>query len=603
MAIIGGAVLAGLGSDGLLTSLGLRSASAPGAGTYVLDRATRGPFVISLNVQGHLDSRRNATLSCQVEGSTTIISLVPEGTRVKTGDVVCELDASALTEKAKQQEITVTQADAALAQSRESLEIQKTQNESDIAAAELKWKLALLDLDKYEQGEYPQQQKQLSGNVALNEEELLRAQENMDFVKEQVRKGYRTQNDLEAARIAVKQAELKLEGSKEELKVLTEFSFRRTIEELKANAKELERELARVKLKAKSAVTQFEKDVEARDLTASVERERHERFVKQIQACTLRAPQDGEVVYANLSSNSRRGGSDSAAIEEGATVRERQAIINLPDVTQMKVDCRIHESLIGSIRKGLRARIRVDAYPDEIFMGEIATVSSVPMSGSWPNMDLREYATEIVLTESIEKVQRLRPGLTTQVEILVDSRENVLQIPVQAVVGVADKQMVFVLQGRQPQRRDVKVGASNQSHIEILDGVDEGEMVIQNPRSRFAEEIAQLEAKLNTARNEQAAQEATSLEPVPAASPSDTPTPAAEGQGAPRGPGGDPAAFFARIDQNNDGKLTVDEVPERMKERFSSLDADSNGEVTLDEFKKGMANSPGGAGGPPPRAN
>ncbi|MCA9046881.1 MAG: hypothetical protein KDA69_21300, partial [Planctomycetaceae bacterium] len=166
-------------ASALLNSLGLASEEEEGAGEFITEPVIQGPFLVNLNVQGYLDSQRNATLSCQVEGTTTIITLVPEGTLAKEGDVLCELDSSQFKEKAKQQEITVTQAEAALIQAKEQLEIQRNQNDSDIAAAELKWKLAQLDLTKYEQGEFPQQKKQLEGTVVLNKEELVRAEENL----------------------------------------------------------------------------------------------------------------------------------------------------------------------------------------------------------------------------------------------------------------------------------------------------------------------------------------------------------------------------------------------------------------------------------------
>lgn len=581
------------------------SASKATPKNLVLERAIRAPFLISLSVQGNLDSRKNATLTSLVEGTTTIISLVPEGTWVTQGEVVCELDSASLREQAKQQEITFTQAGAALAQSKESLEIQKRQNESDIAASQLAWALAQLDLESFERGQYPQQQKQLSGNVALANEELLRANESYQFTIEQVKKGYRTQNDLEAARLAVKQAELKLQGAKEELTVLTDFTYRRTIAELQANAKEFEMELERVRLKARSALTQVEKDVEAKRLTHDVEKERLDRLQNQIEACTLRAPQDGEVVYANMSSSSRRS-SEPNAIEEGATVRERQAIINLPDITQMKVDCRIHESLIGAIRKGLRCRIRVDAYPDEIYSGEIAHVSSVPMSGSWPNMDLREYATEVHLLDGVDKVRRLRPGLTAQVEVLVDSRPNVLQAPVQSVVTVADRQIAFVFVGDRVERRLVKVGASNQSHLEILDGVAEGERVVLNPRTQFSDEIAALVSEWNAEKSN----DEQLVEPAPVVAPAGMPVgappaaaaaPASAAGGANGNGGGDPAAIFASQDKNGDGKISREEASDRMKARFDELDKDRDGMITLAEFTAGRRPAGRPADGAPAR--
>lgn len=570
----------------------------------VLETARRAPFLVTLNVQGFLDSRKNATLTSMVEGTTTIISIVPEGTWVTQGEVVCELDASTLRESLKQQEITTTQAEAVMATAREKLEIQKTQNESDIAAATLKSELASLDLKKYRDGEFPQQMHQMQGDVAIAQQEEIRANETLLFTAGQVKKGYASQNELDAARVALQQAKLKVRGAVELLDVLQNFTYARTIAELKANADESERELARVRLKSESARTQCEKEQEAAKLTYEVEQEKLMRLKNQIEACTLRAPQDGEVVYASMSSSGGRR-SEPVAIEAGASVRERQAIINLPDVTQMKVDCRIHESLIGSIRKGEQARIRVDAYPDEIYNGEVSHVSSVPMSGSWPNTDLREYQTEVTLTDAIEKVKRLRPGLTSQVEILVDHRENVLQVPIQSVVAVADKQIAFIYTGTAHERRFVKIGNSNQSHIEILEGIDENERVVLNPRTQFGNEIAALEAELNAAkaRNQPAGE--AGLKPLKPAGttegglptggavPADSGPTAGPGAGKPPRAGGRGASlsgrpadgtFFTQLDKDGDGKISPEEAPELIKSRFADLDKDGDGKLSREEM-------------------
>ena len=223
------------------------------------------------------------------------------------------------------------------------------------------------------------------------------------------------------------------------------------------------------------------------------------------------------------------------------------------------------------------------------------------MSGRWPNTDLREYETEIHLTDSLEKIKRLRPGLTSQVEILVDNRANVLQVPVQSVVAVTDQQYVYVLQEDGPVRRRVKVGQSNQSHVEIIEGVDEGERVILNPRSRFEQEIADLEASLSADRDAQEAKanEAVRERPAPAAS-TDTSAKPAAGPGGKGGPGGNPAAFMERFDSDKDGKLSKDELPERMQARFSEIDSDGDGSVSSQEFSKfAAANRPPG-GSPTP---
>ncbi len=455
--------------------------------------AVKGRFRITVNEKGFLDSQHNETLICKVPGSTTIIKIVPEGIRVKKGDIVCELDSSAYEDKARQQEIDVTQAEANLLIAQKNLEIQKTQNESDIELAKLKYKLAELDLEKYKEGELPQQRDKINGQIQLKKEQLARKKESYDFTRRMTKKGYKSQSDLEAERIAVTQAEIDLQVELVNLRVLEDYTAKRKNAQLEADAKEFKRELDRVILKAKAAMSKATAEVEARKLTLAVEKVKLQEWNERIANCILRAPQDGEIVYAK-SSASRRGSSEPEIIE-GATVRERQKIINIPDVTSMKIDAKIHESMISLVRVGQPVTIHADAQPDKVFHGVVAEISSVPLSGSWPNFDIKEYQVAINLTDSKEHVSLLRPGLSAYFEIIVQDREDVLQVPMQSVVQVGRDFYCWVLKGKKLERRKVKVGESNDTEIEILDGIEEGELTVMNPRTKFADEISELEKR------------------------------------------------------------------------------------------------------------
>ena len=81
----------------------------------------------------------------------------------------------------------------------------------------------------------------------------------------------------------------------------------------------------------------------------------------QIEKCIIRAPCDGQVVYANVTNS---WGDKPVVIEAGATVRERQVIIKLPDRNQIQVKARINESKIALVTQGMPATIRLDALPD-----------------------------------------------------------------------------------------------------------------------------------------------------------------------------------------------------------------------------------------------
>lgn len=557
---------------------------------------------MTANERGTIDSVKNSVLTSNVAGTTTILKIVREGTHVKEGDIVVELDASVLTEKVTSQRIKVTQANAALEQAKKQLEIQQQQNLSDIAAADLKLKLAKLDLEKFLKGDFEQQKNELAGQVKLAEQNLARAIDSRDIVKRLAKKGYKTQADLEVEEINVKKTEIDVSVAREKLSLLELYTYTRTLEELEANAREFERELERVKLKAQAALAQAKADLEARELTASVENAELDRLNTQVASCVMRAPQDGQVVYANP----RESRSDQPMIEEGTQIRERQAIINLPDLSSMKVVTRVHESRISLMRPGLGAWVTVDAYPDKRLRAVVEAVGSVPSATSFWNRDIKEYEVVVKIDEPSENVTNLRPGLTAGVEVLVEERPDVLIVPVQSVITVGTHHFAFVANGGRVASRELKIGLSNDRMVEIVDGVAEGDRVVMNPKTHFSTEIADLTSKFGQEKLPEP-QLARRTE-APGAAKGDAKPGAAETAGKPAGPGtaegqpgqrrggpgGDPIAFFKRLDKNTDNNLSEDEFPDPLKSNFSTWDANGDGVVSLDEFQTARKARPAG---------
>ena len=623
-------ILAGA-AVGVLTWQGKIFAHTEEATNLVFEAVTQGPLEIVIKERGNLESAQNSTLVCMVEGEAGvgILEIKEEGKLVKKDEIVVKLDSSKLMNDKQSQEITVEQAAATLKTAETNLEIQEKQNESDKAAAQQKLALAILDLEKYEDGDYKQELKTINGEMKLATEELTRAKDKHKFTQRLVLKGYAKLSEQDADRVAVEKADNSERLAKEKLRVLEDYTYKRQMTELNSNAKEFERELARVALKGEASLAKYKADLSAAKLTYKVEQDKAKKIEGQIEACTIKAPRDGLVVYVNTRAGGFRGGSEPL-IYEGAKVKERQPIINLPDVTNMQVNARIHESKISMVREKLPATIHLDAKAGSTFHGEVAYVSLVSSSGNWPNVNLKEYVTYIKLTDDVEKVSQLKPGLTAEVDILIDRISNVLQAPVQSFVERGGRYFVWQKVNNKVVRKDVKIGKSNELMMEIVEGLNKDDLLVQTPRTVLPREIAALEAEI-PATVESATSGLKVLPPgqVPAGERGGPGSPGegqrGEGQrgggplaggsgpgggGSGRRGGGDPSQFFASLDKDGDGKLTEEEMPERMRERFALMDANKDKSIDKDEFIKGMeafraaggGRGEGRGGGPRPEA-
>jgi HlyD family secretion protein len=119
----------------------------------------RGPLTISVVQRGNLEAKNSVRLRSEIEGRSTILFLEPEGSFVEEGQVVAELDASELKDRLVTQGIAVQNADAAYTKAKSEREIQVSQNDSDLERAKMNLRIAELELEKYDQGDWPQQVK------------------------------------------------------------------------------------------------------------------------------------------------------------------------------------------------------------------------------------------------------------------------------------------------------------------------------------------------------------------------------------------------------------------------------------------------------------
>ena len=200
----------------------------------------------------------------------------------------------------------------------------------------------------------------------------------------------------------------------------------------------------------------------------------------QIDAATIEAERPGLVVYGGSDQGSSRfRSSNQEAIQEGATVRERQPILTIPDMREMAVSVDIHESAVQRVAVGQPAVVHIDAFPDARLTGEVIKVAVVADSAnSFMNPDLKVYPSQVRIEGTHDW---LRPGMSAQVEILVANLEDVVYVPVQAVSYFGSDQVVYVSRGGAVERRVIEVGDFSDSFIEVVSGLEQGEEVLLLP--------------------------------------------------------------------------------------------------------------------------
>ncbi|MED6336051.1 MAG: hypothetical protein VYE81_11690 [Planctomycetota bacterium] len=473
--LVVGAVLA-LVVAALGISRGLGSLFEDKTGGVQGYRVERGGLRISVTERGNLTAKNSYSLKCEIEGRTTILFLIEEGTQVAVGDIIAELDVSELLDRQVEQELGVQVAKNSFTKAEANLEIQETENESLIAQAILAQDFAAQDLAKFIEGEREELAVQADEEITLAQEGLKIAEDQFRWSEKLAESGFLTRTELERDELAFSRAKIMLSQKRRAKELLVKFDLPKRLAELEGAQVEAARDVRKVKLQAEAQVIDFKTAVQTSSRMLELEEEDLAKNTTQIGKAVIRAPVEGIVVYGR-EDGGRWGGGEP--VKEGTEVRERKEIVSIPGSGAMVADASIHESVLEQVVEGLPCILNIDALPGREFSGMVSRVARLPDKNSWyANPNLRLYKTEVVIEEgSIE----MRPGMSCSIEILVAELTDVLKVPLQSVVHHGGRNLCFVRSGGSVEEREVEVGQHNSKWVEVREGLSEGELVLLTP--------------------------------------------------------------------------------------------------------------------------
>lgn len=420
-------------------------------------KVRRADMSVTLTTGGKVESSEQTKIDCELQrldmsvkgqamvggGASTMIFVVPDGTLVKKGEVLCEFDSSEYVEMLRQQKMTVKRSKA------------------DYLQAQLDLDVARMAVKEFKEGTMVEALKELGGLVALAEASLRRATDRLTWTRKMLGKGYVPASQLATEEFNEKKAALQLKKGRMDLDVFGRFTAPRILKTLEGQ------------------VFGFESTLNYQDRRLKRHAERQEMLASQVENCTVRAPHDGLVIYYYNSEKQIK-------IEEGMVVRQGQNLFYLPDLNQMKAMAMVHESVAGDVRPGMQARVRIEALPGQVIEGRVLSIAQLPTQNFFN--ELRYFYTEVSL-ETIP--EGLMPGMTAEVEIVTDRRGDVLAIPIEAMALEEGREVCYVAHEDRIERRPIKVGQSTSGLLEVVEGLDEGEQIVLNP-AQFDTELESL---------------------------------------------------------------------------------------------------------------
>jgi len=238
------------------------------------------------------------------------------------------------------------------------------------------------------------------------------------------------------------------------------------VAERAATPEELERNRAALE-RAKADVDHLRKSREQFELQVGLDRERlalsvgHWRaqvrdFQEKVNSARVTAPASGMLF--------------SLPVRERDFVRTGDLLADLADLRNVRVRAFVDEPELGGLATGQAVEVTWDALPERIWTGRTETVPQQVVARGSRNVG------EVLCSISNDRME-LKPNTTVNIRIQLSERKGVLVVPRAAVEVAGTRRYLYLVEGDRLRRREVRVGISNDTQVEIVDGVTEGQPV------------------------------------------------------------------------------------------------------------------------------
>jgi len=519
-----GLLLAGVGTYWWFAR---NAAARTGDIEYRYAKIEKGELIRSISATGLLVANTQVDIKSKAGGKIVRLA-VDEGSVVKRGDLIAEIDPSDTRASYDQAAADLTSAQARAAQAQANFQLQVANSQTAVADAQaalestrIRLERARLELKRtpelaaasirnaqaaydealeskrrLEQVTLPQRRRTAQGNLARSKADFETAQAEYTRQQRLLEQGFTTQASVDKARSALASAEASYELSKTESNTLERdlsadlananasiVRAKASLDQARANSSNTAIEQKNVAEAEKSVRTaqinlQQAKDAvinnrirneEYRAARASTVRSRVsvENAKVQLDSTTVLAPRDGVVTTKYLE--------EGTIIPPGtSTFAQGTSIVQLSDTTTMFVECSVVEADVAQVQVGQKVRIVTEAYKGVQVSGVVDRVN--PAAKTENNITAVKVRVRIHPGAKIQ----LLPGMTATCEFLTLEKKDVIIVPSQSVKrdGEATYVEVKTADPLKPRRVDIKVGEVGNDGTEVLEGLEVGDEVV-----------------------------------------------------------------------------------------------------------------------------
>lgn len=468
-------------SGAALAGLLVLSAGCGGGSRDELAVVKKGPFEVAHLEDGELAALKTLTLSARVRGQLSF--LAKDHYLAKKGDVVVELDKKDREEERRRQTEELAAAEKRLEEAERSLEVEQARLAAEVGKKGAALRLAEVRLQTVRAGAPPEEVRIAEGDLEAAEASLSEAESALADARALLGRGFVKGEELEAADLTRAIRRASREKARMGLELLKAGPSAHELRPAELELEEAGMDLETAERDLRSKVRALRQSVQWEKATVARTREGLRRTEEKIAASTIRAPADGLVLRC-------KRWHDSAKVDVGSRTWPGIGIVELPDLSVLKVKTQIPESLIRHFSVGDEVGVLIDEAPGRTFPGRIIRIEpwARDKNENLAEADqareglsgVRVFGSEV---ELLERDDGMRLGARARVLFRLKI-PDVTYVDKRAVTARRGKMYVKVSENGAVRLRPVVLGDSNDTDVVVLQGLEPGERLLVENRER-----------------------------------------------------------------------------------------------------------------------
>jgi RND family efflux transporter MFP subunit len=429
----------------------------------------RDDLVITVTENGYLKAKNSVKIKPEFNRSAEISWLIEEGEEVVEGDVLVEFDKTELEQQVADTENLLVQREMELEGAQANLEIQQRDNKAAKQKNELALEVKKKLLERYVDGDAPNERRKMELAAEKAKSQFERTQEQYESVPQLEEEGFLTRIEAEMERINLREAEIGAGNAAKDLELWLKYTYPMELAQKESDVRDAERELENTEAKATISLRDKEARLEQLKRHVTTTQTRLDELKEELGKMVIEAPSGGLVHYGDPERPWRRD-----EVKVGNRFRRGNVIATLPDLSEMQILVQVHEADIGLVAPDARVIVTVESLPGLSFEGKVTEVASVATSTGWGS-ESQTFKVEVTMDAADVE---MKAGVTARAEIQVETVEDVLQVPIHAIVAEGGRHFCFVYADGEVSERTVEIGKNNAHFVSVLSGLEEDEKVL-----------------------------------------------------------------------------------------------------------------------------